>query len=278
MVVNVSGFCSNGDGIRCCHTFWFEEAKACSPCYQKGRLIIIPANMFSIADNLKSVSQRIKKATNSADRDGDSVRLLAVTKTRTAEELQKAYHSGLKCFGENYLNEALTKQDELSAFLSPPDFDQIEWHFIGPIQSNKTRSIATHFDWVQAIDREKIARRLNDQRPEDMAPLKVCVQININDEESKSGIVLDELANLAKAIDELPNLQLKGLMTIPNASQSEEELAKSFQIMLETFKTLQNKYPSVDTLSMGMSGDIELAIANGSNMVRVGTALFGPRK
>lgn len=233
--------------------------------------------MFSIADNLKSVRQRIQKSTKCAGRESDAVTLLAVSKTRTAYELQLAFDADQTCFGENYLNEALEKQAELSERLTPEQFNRIEWHFIGPIQSNKTRPIAEHFDWVQSVDREKIAQRLNDQRPDTLPPLKICIQININDEESKAGIALNKLDDFARFIDKLPKLELKGLMSIPKASQSEEELSYSFQLMADNFKHIKEQFPNVDTLSMGMSGDIETAIANGSTMVRVGTALFGPR-
>lgn len=226
--------------------------------------------MISIADNVKNVSQRIQKATNLASRDINSVQLLAVSKTRTAEELKPAIDAGLTQFGENYLQEALLKIEALHTY-------PLVWHFIGPIQSNKTRAITEHFDWVHSVDRLKIAQRLNDQRPSHLPPLNVCIQVNINDEQSKSGITLSELDELSEAIAALPNMTLRGLMTIPAASQSTAELRESFSAMSMAFERLKHRYSTIDTLSMGMSSDIELAIAEGSTLVRVGTALFGAR-
>jgi pyridoxal phosphate enzyme (YggS family) len=233
--------------------------------------------MFSIADNLLNVRQRIKKAQIEAERDLASVQLLAVTKTRSAEDLLAAMQSGLSAFGENYVNEAVSKQETLKALCSEDAYQALIWHFIGPVQSNKTKIIAQHFDWVQSVDREKIAQRLNDQRPNDLKPLNVCIQININHEESKSGLNIQEVKTLAKLIHALPNLTLRGLMTIPKAVQSPEALQASFIEMEALFKQLKMLYSDIDTLSMGMSGDIETAINNGSTMVRVGTALFGQR-
>ncbi len=226
--------------------------------------------MNSIADNIKNVSQRIQKATKYTSREENSVQLLAVSKTRTAAELKQAIQSGLTQFGENYLQEALIKIETLKPF-------DLTWHFIGPIQSNKTRLITEHFDWVHSVDRLKIAQRLSEQRPTTLQPLNICIQVNINDENSKSGIPLSELDTLSKAISSLPNVKLRGLMTIPAASQSEDALRQSLKTMKEAFDTLKQKYTSIDTLSMGMSSDLEVAIEEGSTMVRVGTALFGPR-
>jgi len=233
--------------------------------------------MFSIADNLTNVRQRIKKAQIAANRDLASVQLLAVTKTRSAEDLIVAMQSGLSCFGENYVNEAVSKQKTIRSLCTEDAYQALVWHFIGPVQSNKTKIITEHFDWVQSIDREKIAQRLNDQRPHDLPPLNVCIQVNINHEESKSGLNIQEVEALAKLIDSLPHLTLRGLMTIPKAVQSPEALQASFLEMETLFKQLKAIYPDIDTLSMGMSGDIEAAITNGSTMVRVGTALFGQR-
>ena len=227
--------------------------------------------MISIADNIKNVSQRIQKATKTASRDEKSVQLLAVSKTRSADELKDFIQSGLTHFGENYLQEALIKIDALKE-------QPLIWHFIGPIQSNKTRAIAEHFSWVHSVDRLKVAKRLSEQRPEDLEPLNICIQVNINDEESKSGIHLNELDALCKTISTLSNIKLRGLMTIPASSQGDEALRNSFKSMNTVFEQLKLKYPTVDTLSMGMSGDIETAIEEGSTMVRVGTALFGARK
>jgi pyridoxal phosphate enzyme (YggS family) len=227
--------------------------------------------MISIADNLKNVRQTIKNASISVDRKENSVQLLAVSKTKPVEAVRKAIEAGQTRFGENYLQDAIEKIEALK------DEADIEWHFIGPIQSNKTRSIALHFDWVQTLDREKIAQRLNDQRPKEMSPLSVCIQINIDDEDSKSGIKPEALMTFAEKISLLPKLKLRGIMTIP-AKQTEQETRKSFQRMKALFQLLQAKYPQVDTLSIGMSSDISIAIEEGSTMVRVGTALFGARE
>lgn len=233
--------------------------------------------MFSIAEQLNNVSRSIKKAESEAGRPENAVQLLPVTKTQSAETLQQAFELGLRIFGENYLNEALDKQQGLRESLPSSDYDAITWHFIGPIQSNKTRAIAEHFDWVQSLDRIKIARRLNEQRPADRPPLAVCVQINVDEEDTKSGILLDELEAFADELESMAHLQLRGLMAIPKAGQSSEQLGQSFHRMRAAFEGLQRRYPAVDTLSMGMSADMALAIEHGSTMVRVGTALFGAR-
>ena len=200
--------------------------------------------------------------------------MLAVSKTRPAEDLRLAAAAGQHAFGENYLQEALDKMEALA------DLPQLEWYFIGPIQSNKTRPIAEYFQWVHSVDRLKVARRLNDQRPEDLPPLNICVQVNIDEEASKSGCHPGELDDLAAAISDLPRLSLRGLMAIPDPDQSEDALRASFHRLARALENLQ-KNPQVtgplDTLSMGMSGDLELAIAEGATLVRVGTALFGPR-
>ncbi|TVT34270.1 YggS family pyridoxal phosphate-dependent enzyme [Marinobacter vinifirmus] len=230
--------------------------------------------MSSIADNIGSVTRRIQKATLKAGRDPDSVRLLAVSKTRPPEDLRAAFEAGQQAFGENYLQEALDKIGALD------DLDGIEWHFIGPIQSNKTRQIAESFAWVHSVDRLKIARRLSEQRPESLPALNICLQVNINNEDSKSGCTLDELPELVSAISDLPNIRLRGLMAIPDPDQPESELRLSFRKLAGTLKNLKQDYPDagpLDTLSMGMSDDLELAIAEGATWVRVGTALFGAR-
>lgn len=236
--------------------------------------------MFSIADNLQNVRQRIKKSELNASRIAGSVHLLAVSKTQTADALNLALKSGLRSFGESYVNEAITKQAALANLCSQDLFQNIEWHFIGPIQSNKTRLIAEHFDWVQSIDRQKIADRLNDQRPSELPALNVCIQINISNEQSKSGLRLDELEAMATHISTLPRLKLRGLMAIPMAITSDNSLdqcRQAFKQMRLAFESLQGRYPDIDTLSMGMSSDIESAIACGSTMIRVGSALFGQR-
>ena len=230
--------------------------------------------MSSIADNIGSVTRRIQKATLQAGREPGSVRLLAVSKTRPAEDLKAAFEAGQVAFGENYLQEALDKMQTLSGI------EGIEWHFIGPIQSNKTRQIAEAFAWVHSVDRLKIARRLSEQRPETLPPLNICLQVNINNEDSKSGCTLDELDELLEAIGELRNLRLRGLMAIPDPDQPEAELRLSFRKLASTLTKLRQGPPEagpLDTLSMGMSDDLEMAIAEGATWVRVGTALFGAR-
>lgn len=233
--------------------------------------------IISIADKLDNVRARIQKATISAKKQPDSVQLLAVTKTRDASQLQMAMQVGLVQFGENYLSEALEKQTALLKLCGEGAYDKLEWHFIGPIQSNKTRSIAESFSWVHTLERSKIVKRLNAQRPENLSPLNCCIQVNIDEEESKSGLLLSEVNNLAAEISQAPKLCLRGLMCIPNADQSEDDLKAAFNRMAEKYVELKCLYSSIDTLSMGMSGDIEAAIECGSTMVRVGTALFGER-
>ena len=230
--------------------------------------------MSSIADNLGSVTRRIQKATKAAARADGSVSLLAVSKTKPAAEVRQAAAAGQIAFGENYLQEALKKIEALA------DLPDLEWHFIGPIQSNKTRAIAEHFQWVHSVDRLKIARRLSDHRPDTLPPLNVCLQVNVDNEDSKSGCQLEDLPELATAVSELPGLKLRGLMAIPDPDQPEHNLRNSFQALATALEQL-NRQPGLraplDTLSMGMSGDLELAIAEGATLVRVGTALFGAR-
>ncbi|MBQ0833305.1 YggS family pyridoxal phosphate-dependent enzyme [Marinobacter sp.] len=230
--------------------------------------------MGSIADNLGSVTRLIQKATLQAGREPDSVSLLAVSKTRTAQELREAVAAGQRAFGENYLQEALDKMAELH------DLKDIDWHFIGPIQSNKTRQIASAFSWVHSVDRLKVARRLNEQREAGLPPLNICLQVNINNEPSKSGCQPEELPELVSQIRLLPGLSLRGLMAIPDPDQTEPALSASFRKLANTLKELRQEYPKagpLDTLSMGMSGDLELAIAAGATWVRIGTAVFGSR-
>ncbi|MBU2872464.1 YggS family pyridoxal phosphate-dependent enzyme [Marinobacter salexigens] len=230
--------------------------------------------MSSIADNLGSVTRRIQKATLHAGREPGSVSLLAVSKTRSAEELRQAVAAGQRAFGENYLQEALEKIEALS------DLTEIDWHFIGPIQSNKTRQIASAFSWVHSLDRLKVARRLSEQRETGLPPLNICLQVNINNEQSKSGCQPDELPTLIEEISQLPGLTLRGLMAIPDPEQTESALRESFRKLANTLKKLRQDYPEagpLDTLSMGMSGDLEIAIAEGATWVRIGTAVFGER-
>lgn len=228
--------------------------------------------MTDIANNLNLIHTGIATATKIAHRPHDSVKLLAVSKTRLENELRQIWAEGQRDFGENYLQEALDKIAALA------DFD-ICWHFIGPIQSNKTRPIAENFSWVHSVDRFKIAQRLSDQRPKNLAPLNICLQVNISREESKAGILPEELPALAKQITKLENVQLRGLMAIPASCDDPELQRQPFAQMNSLLQTLQQQLPdeTLDTLSMGMSGDMEAAIHEGATIVRIGTALFGPR-
>ena len=212
----------------------------------------------------------IENASNKVPKQQQCVQLLAVSKTWPAEDLRKIANKGQRRFGENYLQEALTKIIALS------DLD-LEWHFIGPIQSNKTRDIAAHFNWVQSIDRLKIAQRLSTQRPADLGNINVCIQVNIDDEESKSGVKPDDVLSFAQQVDQFDNLDLRGLMIIPAKTDNPLLQKRSFQKAYNLYSQLVNLYPLIDTLSMGMSSDMELAIDEGSTMVRIGTALFGSR-
>ncbi|WP_434578937.1 YggS family pyridoxal phosphate-dependent enzyme [Pseudomonas sp. Z5-35] len=223
--------------------------------------------MTTIADNIAQVRSRIHAAEQAAQRAGHSVQLLAVSKTKPAQALREAYAAGLRDFGENYLQEALGKQTELT------DLPLI-WHFIGPIQSNKTRAIAEHFDWVHSVDRLKIAQRLSEQRPADLPPLNICIQVNVSGEASKSGCTPADLPALASAISALPRLTLRGLMAIPEPTDDRAEQDAAFAAVQRLQASLDLP---MDTLSMGMSHDLESAIAQGATWVRIGTALFGAR-
>ncbi len=195
---------------------------------------------------------------------------MAVSKTRPASAIRAAVAAGITDIGENYLQEALEKQAEI-------DDPSINWHFIGPIQSNKTRSIAEHFDWVHSVDRLKIARRLNEQRPTHLPPLQVCLQVNISGESSKSGLTLEQLPALATELTGMERLKLRGLMAIPEASTDFAHQRQAFATLKQALLSLSLQHPDMDTLSMGMSADMEAAIAEGSTLVRVGTDIFGPR-
>ena len=223
-----------------------------------------------IAENIERVSSRINAAEKAAGRILGIVQLITVSKTRSANEIKQAVAAGAHHIGENYLQEALDKQTELHD-------EDIVWHFIGPIQSNKTHAIANHFDWVHSIDRLKIAQRLNDQRDTEKAPLNICIQVNISNESTKSGVLLADLPELAQKINALPNITLRGVMAIPSPNQSDIDLAADFARMQSSLDLLNQNGLALDTLSMGMSNDIEAAITAGSTMVRVGTAIFGPR-
>ena len=223
--------------------------------------------MSTIADNIGQVSQRIRAAADAVQRDASSIHLLAVSKTKPAQAVREAYAAGMRDFGENYLQEALGKQAELTDL-------PLSWHFIGPIQSNKTRAIAENFAWVHSVDRLKIAQRLSEQRPADLPPLNICIQVNVSGEASKSGCTPADLPALANAISALPRLTLRGLMAIPEPTEDRTEQDAAFA----TVRDLQNSLNlPLDTLSMGMSHDLESAIAQGATWVRIGTALFGAR-
>jgi pyridoxal phosphate enzyme (YggS family) len=224
----------------------------------------------TIQTRLNSVRQRIDDATARYGRDPDSVQLLAVSKTRNAEEIRLAVAAGQQRFGESYLQEALEKIGQL-------EDQQIEWHFIGRIQSNKTRPIAENFHWVHSIDKLKYAQRMNDQRPDNLPPLNICLQVNVDQEESKGGIALEQTAEMIAEIRQLPRIRLRGLMAIPAPATDLEQQRHPFRLLRELRDRLATPDLPLETLSMGMSGDLEAAIAEGSTMVRVGTAVFGPR-
>jgi pyridoxal phosphate enzyme (YggS family) len=210
-----------------------------------------------ISDNLKKVKSRIDSVQSSQD-----VELIAVSKTRSINEIQDAVDAGQIHFGENYLQESI---DKIKYF----EGSGLIWHFIGPIQSNKTTSIANHFDWVHSVDRIKIAKRLSDQRNPSLGLLNILIQVNVDKEETKSGAYIEEIDEIVSEISILPNLSLRGFMTIPKPENSESSFSE--------MKRLISKYPELDSLSMGMSSDLEVAIENGANLVRVGTDIFGPR-
>lgn len=225
---------------------------------------------INVATNLHRVWRRIGEAEQLANRHSGSVSLLAVSKTKPDRYIRAAWEAGQRAFGENYAQEAEEKARRL-------DDLAIEWHFIGPIQSNKTRGLAETMAWVHSIDRLKIARRLSDQRPQHLPPLNLCLQVKLSDEPSKSGIAPSEIPALAAQITELPNLRLRGLMAIPAATSDYQLQRMAFkQLQTELFE-LQKQHPEVDTLSMGMSGDLEAAVVEGSTLVRVGTDIFGAR-
>jgi pyridoxal phosphate enzyme (YggS family) len=227
--------------------------------------------MQTIAERLNSARKGIQQAATNAHRPPNSVKLLAVSKTKPVSDIMDAYNAGQRLFGENYVQEGVEKTKEL-AHLS-----DIEWHMIGPIQSNKTKVVAEHFDWVQSVDREKIARRLNEQRPDNLAPLNICIQLNIDDEDSKSGVKPEALDELVSFIQSQDKLKLRGLMAIPKANPTEEEQQRTFGKLKELFDHYHTSLSNFDTLSVGMSGDMVKAIENGSTMVRIGTAIFGKR-
>ncbi|ADN77145.1 alanine racemase domain protein [Ferrimonas balearica DSM 9799] len=227
--------------------------------------------MSTITERLIEAQARIDSAAAQAGRVGESITLLAVSKTKPAEMIREAYLAGARDFGENYLQEGVDKIDALQ------DLD-IRWHFIGPLQSNKTRPVAERFDWIHSVDRLKIAQRLSEQRPSGKAPLNVCIQVNISAEQSKSGVNPAQLPELAAAVAALPGLRLRGLMAIPAPESDPEKQRQALAQMKQLFDALKAEHPGLDTLSMGMSDDLEAAVAEGSTMVRIGTAIFGTRK
>jgi len=230
--------------------------------------------MSSILINLQAVRQQIVHAAQLADRSFTEIQLLAVSKNFEAEAVLEAAHAGQTAFGENYVQEAVDKITKIQT--AAPEL-KLEWHFIGPIQSNKTRQIAQHFAWVHSVDRLKIAERLSEQRPAHMAPLNICLQINISQEHTKSGIAAQQTVQLARQIAALPNLRLRGLMAIPEPTANIELQRTSFKQVRELKEQLNAQGFDLDTLSMGMSADLEAAILEGSTIVRIGTAIFGKR-
>lgn len=227
---------------------------------------------MTIQKNLSDVTERIHLAATECHRAPQDITLLAVSKTKPCEAILEAIEAGQRQFGENYVQEGVEK---IQHFAERTD---LVWHFIGPLQSNKSRLVAEHFDWFHTLDRTKIAQRLNEQRPQDKAPLNVLIQINISDENSKSGITLEEVNELAAQVAQLPNLVLRGLMTIPAPETDYKRQCAAFRQMEQAFEQLKASYPTVDTLSMGMTDDMRAAIHCGSTLVRIGTAIFGARQ
>jgi pyridoxal phosphate enzyme (YggS family) len=228
--------------------------------------------MATIARNIQQVRDRIAAACAGAQRDVQSVTLLAVSKTFGAQAVREALAAGQHRFGENYVQEALEKMAALADVRA-----RLEWHLIGPLQSNKTRAVAEHFDWVHTVDRLKIAQRLSDQRPAHLPPLQVCLQVNISGEASKSGLAPAEVGALAREVAALPRLRLRGLMAIPEPAGDRDAQRRPHRALRELLDSLRAQGLDLDTLSMGMSADLEAAILEGATIVRVGTAIFGAR-
>ncbi|MFZ4538143.1 YggS family pyridoxal phosphate-dependent enzyme [Propionivibrio sp.] len=227
--------------------------------------------MTTISANLQAVLARIDAAARKSGRNSGDITLLAVSKTWPASNVRKAAVAGQKVFGENYVQEGVEKVAELAAL-------GLEWHFIGPLQSNKTRRVAETFDWVHSVDRLKIAERLAEQRPEGLEPLQVCLQVNVSGEASKSGVALSDVPLLAQQVALLPRLKLRGLMAIPAPLDDFAQQRQAFGRLRDVFEQLKGDGLPLDTLSMGMSHDLEAAIAEGATVVRVGSAIFGERK
>ncbi len=234
--------------------------------------VFYPMIMSPIPQNLQAITATIVAAAQEFGRAPDTVQLLAVSKTFGPEAVLEAVQAGQRAFGENYLQEAL---DKIAALSAQPA--QLEWHFIGPIQSNKTRPIAEHFDWVHTVEREKVAQRLSEQRPAGMAPLQICLQVNISGEASKSGVAPEEVAALAHKVAALPNLTLRGLMAIPEPAVEFDRQRAAFARLRVLYEQLRADGLALDTLSMGMSADLRAAIFEGATIVRVGSAIFGAR-
>lgn len=228
--------------------------------------------MSHIADNLRAVHARIERAAQAAERSPDSIHLLAVSKTFPAEDVRAAFVAGQRAFGENYVQESISKIEALADLRA-----QIEWHFIGPLQSNKTRPVAEHFDWVHSVDRLKIAQRLSEQRPDALPPLNVCLQVNVSGEATKSGVAPDEAPAVARAIAALPGLRLRGLMSIPEPADDLQAQREPHRVLRTLFDALRAEGIALDTMSMGMSSDLEAAVLEGATIVRIGTAIFGKR-
>ena len=226
--------------------------------------------MNNLKVNLQNVRSRVESACLKAGREPSEVTILAVSKKHPAARIREFHHLGQHAFGENYVQEALEKQKQL--------FDlEIEWHFIGPLQSNKTNEAALHFQWVQSVDRIKLLKRLSNQRPASRSELNICIQVNIDREEQKSGIMPEQLEELAQYACSMENLRLRGLMAIPQPATADHDPSDSYRRMNELFQALNASGMALDTLSMGMSADLEDAIIHGSTMVRIGTDLLGPR-
>ncbi len=231
-----------------------------------------PTIMTTLDDSIQVVHQRLEAARIRAERAQGSVRLLAVSKTRTDDEVRAAHAAGLRAFGENYVQEGLDKIAALADLRN-----DLEWHLIGPLQSNKTRAVAEGFDWVHSVDRLKTAERLSAQRPEGLAPLQVCLQVNISAEDSKSGVDPAEVPALARAVAALPRLRLRGLMAIPAPAEGLQAQREPHRALRELLERLRAEGLALDTLSMGMSDDLEAAVLEGATIVRIGTAIFGHR-
>lgn len=228
--------------------------------------------MATIAANIQQVRERIARACAAAQRPVQSVTLLTVSKTFSADAVREAFAAGERCFGENYVQEGVDKIDALADLRS-----QIEWHLIGPLQSNKTRPVAEAFDWVHSVDRLKIAQRLSEQRPAALPPLQVCLQVNVSGEASKSGLAPAEVEGVARAVAALPRLRLRGLMAIPEPAGDLNSQRRPHRALHELLERLQAGGLALDTLSMGMTADLEAAVLEGATLVRVGTAIFGGR-